>query len=46
MYREEAKELESQYQKSKIPFTSEDIPAGIKRYIPTFCLDQFRSCFV
>nr|ACU17792.1 unknown [Glycine max] len=29
--REEAKELESQYQKSKIPFTSEDIPAGIKR---------------
>ncbi|KAG4999572.1 hypothetical protein JHK87_020644 [Glycine soja] len=29
--REEAKELESRHQKSKIPLTSGDIPAGIKR---------------
>ncbi|KAK7400256.1 hypothetical protein VNO78_11459 [Psophocarpus tetragonolobus] len=31
--REEAKELQSRYQKSEIPLASDDIPAGIKRKI-------------
>lgn len=30
--REEAKELQSQYSRSEIPLTSDDIPANIKRY--------------
>jgi len=36
MYREEAKELQSRYSKSEIPFSIDHIPAGIKRYIRTF----------